>query len=146
MFSSVLYGMSRHRIIALLRLGEAVANLVLSIVLVQTLGLVGVALGTAIPSAIMVVIVLPMIAGKVVGATLPRFYSQAYIRPLLAIAPFVAAAYWVEIAHPAQGLIGFFLRILGLLALYVPCAFAIVLDAKERRLIWNRIVQRSVRS
>lgn len=142
-FASVLYGMSRHRIIALLRVAEAAANLVLSIWLVRTLGLVGVALGTAIPSAVMVVIVLPLIAGRVVGATLPRFYSQAYVRPLLAIAPFVAAAYWIDSAYPAESLIGFFLRILGLLMLYLPCAFTIVLDAAERQLIWNRVVRRS---
>src|SRR5690606_16941316 len=45
-FSSVLYGMSRHRVIALLRIAEAAANLLLSIVLVKTIGLVGIALGT----------------------------------------------------------------------------------------------------
>jgi O-antigen/teichoic acid export membrane protein len=141
-FSAVLYGMSRHRIIALLRIIEAVGNLVLSIMLVQTLGIVGVALGTAIPSAIMVMVVLPLIAGPVIGATLPRFYSQAYIRPLLAVVPFVTAAYWVQATYPAESLAGFFLQVLGLLTLYVPCAIAIVLNAEERSLLLSRVIRR----
>ena len=110
-FSSVLYGMSRHRIIALLRIGEAAANLVLSVVLVQRIGLAGVALGTAIPSAIVVTVVLPLIAGRVVGTSLPYFYQQAYVRPLLAVAPFALVALWVRVEFPATDLVGFFARV-----------------------------------
>jgi O-antigen/teichoic acid export membrane protein len=138
-FSSVLYGMSRHRIIALLRIGEAVANLGLSILLVQNMGLAGVALGTAIPSVIVAVFVLPVIAGRAVGITLPQFYEHAFVRPLVAIAPFAAAAFWVRAEYPASDLLGFFLRIFALLFIYVPCAFAVVLNREERQIILERI-------
>lgn len=141
-FSAVLYGMSRHRIIALLRIAEAAANLLLSIILVQTLGLVGVALGTAIPSAIVVMLVLPAVAGKMVGVNVLRFYENAYLRPLLAITPFVVAAYWVRDAYPATSLLGFFLRVGALLLLYVPVAFALVLDSTERALVLSRLRRR----
>ena len=138
-FSSVLYGMSRHRIIALLRIGEAVANLGLSIVLVRAMGLAGVALGTAIPSMIIGVLVLPAIAGRAVGVTLAQFYVRAYLRPLIAVAPFVAAALWVRSELPASNLLEFFLSVSGLLLIYVPCAFAVVLSGDERRIILGRI-------
>lgn len=46
---SVLYGMGDVKIPSLIYMGEAVANLVLSLILIQFLGLIGVALGTAIP-------------------------------------------------------------------------------------------------
>lgn len=137
-FSSVLYGMSRHRIIALLRIGEAVANLGLSIVLVQAVGLAGVALGTAIPSVIITIFVLPAIAGRAVGIRLLQYYERAYLRPLVAIVPFAAAAMWVREEFPATDLLGFFLRIAALLAVYVPCAFAVVLSRDERRLVLAR--------
>lgn len=141
-FSAVLYGMSRHRVIALLRIAEAAANLLLSIILVQTLGLVGVALGTAIPSAIVVMLVLPAVAGRMVGVGVLRFYENAYLRPLLAITPFVVAAYWVRDAYPATSLLGFFLRVGALLLLYVPVAFALVLDSTERALVLSRLRRR----
>jgi O-antigen/teichoic acid export membrane protein len=137
-FSSVLYGMSQHRIMALLRIAEAAANLLLSIVLVQSWGLIGIALGTAIPSAIAVMLVLPVVAGRIVGVGLVEFYEQAYVRPLLAIAPFVAGAWWIRSSYPADDLLGFFLRIGALLLLYPPCAFALVLDATERKLVLSR--------
>jgi O-antigen/teichoic acid export membrane protein len=138
-FSSVLYGMSRHRIIALLRIGEAVANLGLSVVLVRAMGLAGVALGTAIPSMIIGVLVLPAIAGRAVGVNLAQFYVRAYLRPLIAVAPFVAAALWVRSELPVSNLLEFFLSVSGLLLIYVPCAFAVVLSRDERRIILRRI-------
>ena len=49
---SIIEGMARHRILATALLSAGVVNIVLSIVLVQVLGLVGVALGTLIPTAV----------------------------------------------------------------------------------------------
>ena len=48
-FRSVLYGMGDVKIPSLIYMGEAIANLVLSLILIQSFGLMGVALGTAIP-------------------------------------------------------------------------------------------------
>ncbi|WP_339728394.1 oligosaccharide flippase family protein [uncultured Gimesia sp.] len=48
-FRSVLYGMGNVKVPSLIYMGEAAANLILSLILIQSLGLVGVALGTAIP-------------------------------------------------------------------------------------------------
>jgi O-antigen/teichoic acid export membrane protein len=131
--------MSRHKVIALLRIAEAAANLLLSIILVQTMGLVGIALGTAIPSAIVVMLVLPAVAGRMVGVHVLRFYENAYLRPLLAITPFAMAAYWVRDAYAATSLLGFFLRVGALLLLYLPFAFALVLDSTERALVLSRL-------
>lgn len=46
---SILYGMGNVKVPSLVYMGEAVANLALSLILIQSLGLIGVALGTAIP-------------------------------------------------------------------------------------------------
>lgn len=137
-FASVLYGISQHRVIAMLRIVEAIANLTLSITLVQAIGLVGVALGNAIPSIAIVMLVLPLVACRRVGVGLAEYYAQAYIRPALAIVPFVLAALWLRDASPAGNLPLFFLQMIGLTAIYVPCAFAIVLNADERRNVLRR--------
>jgi hypothetical protein len=49
----------------------------------------------------------------------------------------------VGTADPAQSLEGFSLRVVGLLTIYVLCAFFVVLDAEERRLILSRILRRT---
>ena len=48
--AGIVYGMEKHKRLAFWAIGEAVANLVLSIILVQKIGIYGVAWGTAIPS------------------------------------------------------------------------------------------------
>ncbi|MBX3703155.1 MAG: oligosaccharide flippase family protein [Steroidobacteraceae bacterium] len=138
-FSSVLYGISRHNVIAALRIGEASVNLVLSIALVRTIGLAGVAIGGAIPSVLIVAVVMPLVACRIVGVGLAEYYAQAYLRPALAIAPFAAAAWWVQQDLPAPNLAVFFLHMAVLTAIYAPCAFLIVLNARERQFVLERI-------
>jgi O-antigen/teichoic acid export membrane protein len=138
-FSSVLYGISRHNVIAALRISEAIVNLGLSIVLVQAIGLQGVALGAAIPSVAIVMLVMPMVACPIVGVSLPVFYAQAYLRPLLAVVPYAAAAWWIRDNLPAGSLAEFFLYMMALVAIFAPCAFLIVLNAAERRFVLTRL-------
>lgn len=48
--SLVLQGMARHRPIALMGIGSGIVNLVLSILLIRWIGIMGVALGTLVPT------------------------------------------------------------------------------------------------
>ena len=59
--SGVLYGLGRHRVVAWSRVFEGVVNLVLSVILVQRYGVVGVAIGTIVPHIIVVGAVLPIV-------------------------------------------------------------------------------------
>lgn len=139
MISSLLYGISRHRTIAILRLIEGAANLALSIVLVKRVGLVGVALGSAIPNVIIVLGVLPTIACRFVGMRLRDYFHHVYLRPLAAIAPFTLAALWVREHLPASNLLVFFVHVAGLMCIYLPCAFFVILNADERRAVVQRM-------
>lgn len=136
--SSVLYGISRHRTIALLRIAEAVANLALSVVLVKWMGLVGVALGTAVPSAVIVLLVLPFTVCPMLGVALGDYYDRAYLRPLVAVAPFVAGAWWVRMYARPDSLMTFVATIGVLTTIYVPFAFLVGLSAAERELVLRR--------
>ena len=49
---NILLGTGRHRLVAFVSLGEAIANLALSVILVRRFGMLGVAIGTAVPIAI----------------------------------------------------------------------------------------------
>jgi O-antigen/teichoic acid export membrane protein len=51
--NQVLLALNRYRLVSLLSLGEAITNVVLSIVLAKWIGIVGVALGTTIPLTVM---------------------------------------------------------------------------------------------
>jgi O-antigen/teichoic acid export membrane protein len=86
---SVLQGMARHQPLAVISVITAVANLGLSLVLVQTVGVTGVALGSLIPNIVVDLgLVLPY-ALRVIGVR----PSQALREMLLpALAPLLPAA------------------------------------------------------
>jgi O-antigen/teichoic acid export membrane protein len=62
---SLLYGTSRHKFLAMFNSIEAVANLVLSLLLVRRYGMVGVAVGTTIPITINTLLVIPVYVCRV---------------------------------------------------------------------------------
>jgi len=68
--AAVLTGMARHRFVGAVSIANGVANIVLSVMLVEPLGLVGVALGTLIPTSIEAVLL-----------TMPYAMRQLSIRP-----------------------------------------------------------------
>ena len=57
---SILFALSRHRVLAYILVAEGLVNLLLSILLVHPYGIVGVAAGTAIPSIINYTVVMPL--------------------------------------------------------------------------------------
>jgi O-antigen/teichoic acid export membrane protein len=84
----VLFGMSRHKTWAIVTLVEGIANVVLSILLVRPYGIVGDALGTAIPLTATMIFFLPRhVCGKL-GIPVRVFLREAYSLPILASVPF----------------------------------------------------------
>jgi O-antigen/teichoic acid export membrane protein len=80
--SNVLYGISKHQIIAHVNIGEGVSNLILSLILVQYYGIFGVALGTAIPQATTTIMIYPYYICKTLKISLYR-YSKEIVKCLL---------------------------------------------------------------
>jgi O-antigen/teichoic acid export membrane protein len=101
----VLFGMAKHGTWAVVTLIEGVCNLLLSIALVRPYGIIGDALGTAIPLTCSMVFFMPGHLCKQLGIRLWTFLREAYTLPLLLSAPlvitllllqrwFVAHKYW----------------------------------------------------
>lgn len=91
--SSVLQGMARHRPLALISVGTGLANLILSIVLVQSLGLTGVALGTLLPTAVACLgLVLPY-SMYVIGVSTTQIVKEVYLPAMLPAIPATIVLY-----------------------------------------------------
>lgn len=141
--SSVLYGMSQHRTIALLRLGEAVIKAILSVVLVQSMGILGVAIGTAIPHVILVLAILPVSVCFKLKLGVGRYFAGVYSRPLLAALPFVAGALVVRYYLEPGNLLVFFAELAVLCAVYAAATYAIVLTPEERAMAKRLLLRQS---
>lgn len=75
--NSVLYGISKHHVAFYILSAEAVSKIVLSLLLLGPLGIVGVALGTAIPQIIIYSAIFPWFFYKTLNAPVSEFYSTA---------------------------------------------------------------------
>jgi O-antigen/teichoic acid export membrane protein len=86
----VLFGISKHRTWAFVTLGEGIANLVLSIVLVRFYGIVGDAWGTAIPLTCTMLFFMPQHLCKKLGLRVRTFVRESYTLPFLLSWPLAA--------------------------------------------------------
>jgi len=140
--SGMFYGLGEHRRIAILRIVEGAVNLALSMTLNQTLGLVGVALGTAIPHVIIVGVVLPRMLPQLFAVRLRDYYAAVYLKPFAASVPFALTCWMIAQAIVPASLVSFFAWGLVSLATYaIPC-WLIALSASERAHILEALARR----
>jgi O-antigen/teichoic acid export membrane protein len=86
----ILWGMAKHQTWAWVVLAEGAANLVLSVILVRPYGILGDAIGTAIPLACSMIFFLPLHLCRVVGIKLRTYLYQAFSLPVAMFVPVVA--------------------------------------------------------
>jgi O-antigen/teichoic acid export membrane protein len=136
--STLLFAADRHRFLAGITLVEAIANLCLSLVLVQFYGIIGVALGTSIPLIFLRCLVQPVYVCAQVGVP-----TSDYARRIGSLAAFAAAiqvpfylgtrvaldmslvstAAWAALAYPAITLL----------------LIRVGLDKDERKIVWTSL-------
>lgn len=86
----VLFGMAKHKSLAVVTMMEGCANLLLSIVLVRRFGILGDAVGTAIPLACTTLFFLPRHLCHVLKMRLAIYLREAFLLPVMLCAPLVA--------------------------------------------------------
>ena len=130
----IMYGMEKHKRLAIWGSIEAGANLLVSLILVRKMGIYGVAWGSAIPSVIIESFLWPRYTSKLIGLPVRTFLSQTWLRSSVVVVPFGLACILAERFWPAPNLLMFFLQI-ALLVPLVPMVTAIVFRAESLDLI-----------
>ncbi len=113
----IVFGMEKHKRVAFWGIGEAIANLALSVVLVRRIGIYGVAWGSAIPSVFCELVLWPRYISKLLVIPARTYLWQTWIRTAVATVPFAAACALAERFWRAPNLVLFFLQIGALLPL-----------------------------
>lgn len=114
----VLFGLGKHQTLAAITAIEGVANLILSIALVPPLGIVGDALGTAIPLSFTCIWFLPRQLRKRIGVPVRIFLREAYTLPILLTLPMVAVLWLANRFFYPRNLIQLMLEILAASSIY----------------------------
>ena len=86
----VLFGMGKHRTLAIVALLEGISNLILSVLLVRPYGIIGDAVGTAVPLTCTMVFFLPGHLCRQLGIRFRTFVIEAYALPLFLCLPLAA--------------------------------------------------------
>ena len=115
---SIAFGIEKHKKSAIWAIGEGVANLALSIILVHWYGIYGVAIGTMVPSFIVHLVLWPNYISKLVGLSYSEVMGKVWAPVFLSSIPFAIATYAVNTRFPAHNLIVFFLQVIALLPIF----------------------------
>jgi O-antigen/teichoic acid export membrane protein len=129
---SAIIGMNQHRLLVPFYLLEGVVNIALSVYWIKPLGLLGVALGTAIPNLVTALLVIPWLARRTVSLPIGEFWVKVWVRPLLAMVPFAAASALVESVDRSSSLLVFFAGVAACVALAAIGAWFVAFSAAER--------------
>jgi O-antigen/teichoic acid export membrane protein len=101
---NILMGTGRHKLVAYVTLGEAVSNLALSVVLIRHFGLLGVAIGTAVPMFVANVFILAPAACRQLGVGVVSFAREVSTAPIVGAAVAAAAGFGLRSALPPQSI------------------------------------------
>lgn len=123
---AIMLGISKHKPLVLVRMGEGLFNLALSILLVKIWGIVGVAWGTTIPGILFAVGYWPWFLQRILGINPLRYAISSWVRPWISIAPFALLTYIIEREWPAANLMKFFSQVamalpVALIAIWFGC-------------------------
>ena len=129
---NVLLGTGRHRLVAFVSIGEAVANLILSLVLVRRFGILGVAIGTAVPVVLANLAILLPAACRQIDLSLAAFGRAVAIGPLIGAVPAIAVAAALRAAVPPVTLWAIFLEGALVGAIYLAAVCLVGFDRTVR--------------
>jgi O-antigen/teichoic acid export membrane protein len=117
--SNIMFGTGNQKTVAKWSILEAAANFTLSIILVKTIGIYGVAWGTSITMSVIHLIFWPRFVQKTLGVPIRKYVWDGWVTITLFALPFAIATAWVEKHWPAKSLSVFFLQVLSVLPVYV---------------------------
>jgi O-antigen/teichoic acid export membrane protein len=98
----LLFGIARHRPLAIAAMMEGIANVLLSILLIRPMGIVGDALGTTIPLLVTSVLFLPLYLCRLLEVPLKTFLGQSYLPPLALCVPLAGTLLFLHHGFPAH--------------------------------------------
>jgi O-antigen/teichoic acid export membrane protein len=130
---TVLLGLGKHRVVAGFLFLQAVANLILSVALVEAFGMEGVAFATAIPMICFTSIAMVVYFKNHLRIPLSEYLRRSMPLPILVQVPFVALLLLLKRYRPPSSLLGFFVEVALALIPYAILCFAVCMSHTERQ-------------
>uniref|UniRef100_A0A832I1Q7 Polysaccharide biosynthesis protein C-terminal domain-containing protein n=1 Tax=Eiseniibacteriota bacterium TaxID=2212470 RepID=A0A832I1Q7_UNCEI len=136
--AALLFGVSRHKGVVALSLLNAALNLGLSVWWARPFGVAGVAMGTAVPLALVSGVAMMVYACRALGMPLAAYLRDGMLRPGLVSLAFLVPALVVRRLWDPAGWLPLGVACAGCWAVFAACAWALGVDAGERAR-WGRM-------
>ncbi len=132
---TALKGISKHKNLSFLRIAESVSVLILSILLVEKYELIGIAYANAIPVVFFNLLVVPVYACNLLKIPVARYYLKYIFKNVLVIIPLFLIFHYINYPINSYSTLG--LSIVSISIVFFVLAFVLVLDLKERKLVYS---------
>ena len=140
----LLYGISKNRFYAIANSIEGISNLILSLILVRRFGIVGVALGTAIPALLIKVLAQPIYTCLAIKLSIKKFYLSVLL-PAVIKSSIVFFVYWYLIK---SFILPKYLNLIILISLGFIVFFVIIFfigfNGQERKYFKTKLLSKKV--
>lgn len=130
--TATIMGMNRHRRLAAAFLVEAATNVGLTIALIGSMGLPGVAIGVVVPGMAVTLGFMPWYMKRELDIPVGQFITRVWLVPSIACLGFAAGSYALERWMPAESLLAFFVQTALLLPLVLVGGLTLVSSREER--------------
>jgi O-antigen/teichoic acid export membrane protein len=128
----ILAGMAKHKVLAYFALAEGVANLILSIILVQKMGVIGVAWGTSIPNIICTGVIVPYYTMRTLKMSGREYLLKGYLRPCLCAVPAAGLAWVFSTLQSNPTWSGFGAEVVAICILFGTLSYFVCLTTAQR--------------
>lgn len=129
---TVLLGTGRHRLVAFTALGEALANLALSLLLIRSFGIAGVAVGTAIPVIVANTAILLPAACRQVDLPVGHFLRLVGRAPMVGAVPALIVCVMLRAWMPAESLFAIMWQSAAVAVVYLSALVSVGLERGVR--------------
>jgi O-antigen/teichoic acid export membrane protein len=137
--TNILLAIAKHKFYAKISIVEAICNVVLSIILLEKYGIVGVALGTTIPLLVVRLIIVPIYTCRQLGLSVRRYYLT--VGPIISVILaylglwYAFAANWLSVPD-FSSIVSALVAIACVYLLFIPF---VVLTKAERASLWRGV-------
>ncbi|MCD6366456.1 MAG: oligosaccharide flippase family protein [Bacteroidales bacterium] len=142
----IFYATSNHHVLAYLSLGEGAANVILSVILVRSYGLIGVAIGTAIPSLIISLFIIPLYGCAIIKLNQREYWFKSVLLPGSFTTVFVVCYVMLVKDFLLPNFVSIIFLSVFQTLLFIPFCFLVFLNKNEKVSAVNFMRKRLFRS
>ena len=139
---SILQGLARQKYYSYVSMGVSIVNLILSIILVQRWGIVGVAIGAAVPQILFHGLYVPWSTLKIINLSISEYFTKTYLPSVFPSVVLFTSLYFVTVyVYPDSY---FKLLVLAFLCalVYMIFVFVFMLNKDEKSMSINFLRKR----